>query len=149
MEGYKNAGHGGGDMLMVKDFVQAVALQDPSKLSSDISVSIESHVMGFMAEKSRLGKKMVEVKKTDSNIFNIWPYVSRLKSAKVLSNKIKDHDLIYKIYRDPSLKFEHILLSTEDKNNFVSIIVNKKRRKTIGYSFLDSNEKYDLNKNIA
>jgi hypothetical protein len=98
---------------------------------------------------STLTEKMVEVKKTDSNIFNIWPYVSRLKSAKILSKKIKDHDLIYKIYRDSSDKFEHILLSTEDKNNFVTIIVNKKRKKTIGYSFLDSDERYDLNKNIA
>jgi len=98
---------------------------------------------------STLTEKMIEVKKTDSNIFNIWPYVSRLKSAKILSKKIKDHDLIYKIYRDSSDKFEHILLSTEDKNNFVTIIVNKKRKKTIGYSFLDSDERYDLNKNIA
>ncbi|WP_343696181.1 hypothetical protein [Flavobacterium sp.] len=98
---------------------------------------------------STVTEKMVEVKKTDSNIFNIWPYVSRLKSAKILSRKIKDHDLIYKIYRDSSEKFEHILLSTEDENNFVTIIVNKKRKKTIGYSFLDSNERYDLEKNIA
>ncbi|WP_433779657.1 hypothetical protein [Flavobacterium anhuiense] len=98
---------------------------------------------------STLTEKMEEVQKTDSNIFNIWPYVSKLKSAKVLSKKIKDNDLIYKVYRDSSQKFEHILLSTEDKNNFVSIIVNKKRKKTIGYSFLDSDEKYVLNKNIA
>lgn len=98
---------------------------------------------------STMTEKMFEVKKTDSNIYNIWPYVSKLKSAKVLSKKIKDNDLIYKIYRDPSEKFEHILLSTEDKNNFVSIIVNKKRKKTLGYSFLDSNERYDLKKNIA
>jgi len=98
---------------------------------------------------STMTEKMTEVTKTDSNIFNIWTYVSRLKSAKILSKKIKDHDLIYKIYRDSSEKFEHILLSTEDKNNFVTIIVNKKRRKTIGYSFLDANEKYVLNKNIA
>lgn len=62
VEGYKNAGHGGGDMLMVKDFVQAVALQDPSLLSSTISVSIESHVMGFMAEKSRKSNKIVDIK---------------------------------------------------------------------------------------
>ena len=62
VEGYKNAGHGGGDMLMVKDFVQAVATQNPSLLSSDISVSIESHVMGFMAEKSRKSNKMVDIK---------------------------------------------------------------------------------------
>ncbi|WP_264552851.1 hypothetical protein [Flavobacterium sp. N2038] len=98
---------------------------------------------------STMTEKMVEVKNTDSNIFNIWPYVSKLKSAKILSTKIKDHDLIYKIYRDSSEKFEHILLSTEDKNNFVTIIVNKKRKKTIGYSILDSNKRYDLSSNVA
>lgn len=53
---------------------------------------------------STLTDKMVEVKDTDSNIYNIWPYVSKLKSAKILSNKIKDRDLIYKIYRDSSEK---------------------------------------------
>ncbi len=62
VEGYKNAGHGGGDMLMVKDFVQAVAAQDPNLLSSDIGVSIESHVMGFMAEKSRKSNKVIDIK---------------------------------------------------------------------------------------
>ncbi|WET00607.1 hypothetical protein [Flavobacterium sp. YJ01] len=98
---------------------------------------------------STLTDKMVEVKDTDSNIFNIWPYVSKLKSAKVLSKKVKDNDLVYKIYRDSTEKFEHILLSTEDKNNFVTIIVNKKRKKTIGYSILDSDEKYELRSNIA
>jgi len=46
---------------------------------------------------STLTDKMVEVKDTDSNIFNIWPYVSKLKSAKVLSKKVKDNDLVYKI----------------------------------------------------
>ena len=91
---------------------------------------------------------MKEISISDS-FFNIWPYVSKLKSAKVLSKKVKDNDLVYKIYRDSTEKFEHILLSTEDKNNFVTIIVNKKRKKTIGYSILDSDEKYELRSNIA
>ena len=50
---YKGSGHGGGDHALARDFVEAVAAQDPSKLSSTIDVSIESHVMGFAAERSR------------------------------------------------------------------------------------------------
>ena len=50
---YKDAGHGGGDLALMRDFVEAVASQDASKLSSTIDVSIESHVMGFAAERSR------------------------------------------------------------------------------------------------
>jgi hypothetical protein len=46
----------------VKDFVQAVAHQDPKMLTSTIDDSIESHIMGFMAEKSRKTKKLEKIK---------------------------------------------------------------------------------------
>ena len=59
---YKESGHGGGDFGLVRDFVEAVAAQDPTKLSSSIRDSIESHIMGFAAEKSRRSNKKVDVK---------------------------------------------------------------------------------------
>ena len=58
---YKGSGHGGGDHLLVRDFVRAVSAQDEKLLSSTIDVSIESHVMGFMAEKSRKSMKKVKI----------------------------------------------------------------------------------------
>lgn len=61
VEEYKNSGHGGGDWLLARDFVQAVAHQDPKMLTSTIDESIESHLMGFMAEKSRKTKKVTAV----------------------------------------------------------------------------------------
>lgn len=48
------SGHGGGDWRMVADFVQAVAHQDGACLTSTIDQSIESHLMAFAAERSRL-----------------------------------------------------------------------------------------------
>jgi hypothetical protein len=62
VEGYKNSGHGGGDWLLMHDFVQAVAQQNPALLSSTIDASIESHIMGFMAEESRKTGKVMEIK---------------------------------------------------------------------------------------
>ena len=62
VEGYKNSGHGGGDWLLTRDFVQAVAQQKPEVLTSNIDESIESHIMAFMAEKSRLSKSVVDIK---------------------------------------------------------------------------------------
>ena len=61
IEEYKGSGHGGGDHLLVCDFVRAVSAQDEKLLSSTIDVSIESHVMGFMAEKSRKSMKKVKI----------------------------------------------------------------------------------------
>lgn len=55
---YRDSGHGGGDHALFRDFIEAVAYQDSGRLSSTIDVSIESHLMGFAAERSRrTGKK--------------------------------------------------------------------------------------------
>ena len=54
-------GHGGGDWRLAANWVKAVSLHDPSLLTSTIDASIESHVMGFMAEQSRKTKKVMEV----------------------------------------------------------------------------------------
>lgn len=62
VEGYKNSGHGGGDWRLAADFAQAVAQQDPKLLTSTIDESIESHLMGFMAEKSRQTKMITTIK---------------------------------------------------------------------------------------
>ena len=53
--------HGGGDHRLMKDWVQAVAQQDKTLLSSSIEVSIESHLMAFAAEKSRLNRTIEEI----------------------------------------------------------------------------------------
>jgi predicted dehydrogenase len=47
------SGHGGGDWGLVRDWLRAVDQQDPALLSSSLEASMESHQMGFLAEKSR------------------------------------------------------------------------------------------------
>ncbi|QTD37647.1 hypothetical protein JL193_16520 [Polaribacter batillariae] len=51
---YQGHGHGGGDWRLVKNWLQTVSKKDASLLASTIYASIESHLMGFMAKKSRL-----------------------------------------------------------------------------------------------
>lgn len=58
---YHDQGHGGGDSRLVRDWVMAVSKQDSSILTSTIDVSIESHVMSFKAEESRLTQKMAPI----------------------------------------------------------------------------------------
>ncbi|MBP6004098.1 MAG: Gfo/Idh/MocA family oxidoreductase [Pyrinomonadaceae bacterium] len=55
-------GHGGGDWRLVNDWLTAVSKKDPSLLTSTIDQSIESHIMGFMAEKSRKTKQVMDIK---------------------------------------------------------------------------------------
>jgi hypothetical protein len=58
---HSSDGHGGGDWNLVSDWIQAVAHQDASLLTSTIGASIESHVMGFKAEESRKDKSVKQV----------------------------------------------------------------------------------------
>lgn len=62
VDDYKNSGHGGGDWMLARDFVQAVSQQNPNLLTSTIDASIESHIMGFMAEESRLSNSVKDIK---------------------------------------------------------------------------------------
>lgn len=58
---YINEGHGGGDWRLVADWIQAVAQHNPALLTSTIDDSIESHIMCFKAEESRLTKKVLDI----------------------------------------------------------------------------------------
>lgn len=52
-------GHGGGDFGLIKQFLKAVRRKDSSLFSSNLEASIESHVMAFAAEESRLKKQAI------------------------------------------------------------------------------------------
>jgi hypothetical protein len=58
---YKNEGHGGGDWRLVSDWIQAVAQHNPHLLTSTIEASIESHIMCFKAEESRLTNQVMDI----------------------------------------------------------------------------------------
>ena len=56
------ADHGGGDYGLIHAFIQAVAENDPSKILSGPDETLESHLMTFAAERSRVENKIVTVK---------------------------------------------------------------------------------------
>lgn len=55
-------GHGGGDWRLVRNWLQAVSQRNPNLLTSTIDASIESHIMGFIAEKSRKTGKVEKLR---------------------------------------------------------------------------------------
>ncbi|MCK6434030.1 MAG: Gfo/Idh/MocA family oxidoreductase [Aquabacterium sp.] len=58
----KTDAHGGGDHRMLKDFLQAVGQRNPALLSSSIDDSVESHLIAFAAETSRLRHTIEDVR---------------------------------------------------------------------------------------
>lgn len=57
----KTDSHGGGDWRLVENWIQAVTQNNSQLLTSTIDASIESHIMGFAAEKSRTEKNVVDI----------------------------------------------------------------------------------------
>ena len=56
------AGHGGGDDVMVRRFVEKLKNDDGSEMLSTIEASVESHIVALLAEESRLdGGKSLDV----------------------------------------------------------------------------------------
>ena len=49
-----DSGHGGGDQGLPRDWVQAISRRDEKLLTSRLDASMESHLIGFTAEESRL-----------------------------------------------------------------------------------------------
>ena len=93
---------------------------------------------------STIIEKMEEIETAEVSFFNIWPYVSKLKSGKIISKKIKEQELVHKVYRNSTGKYEHILLRTEKENHFVVIVVNRLKKKAIGYFVPDTKDVYGL-----
>jgi len=86
---------------------------------------------------SSMNDELTEISVSNDSFFNIWPYVSELKAGKILSKKIKESELVHKVYRNSTQDFEHILLATEKENHFVKVVVDRKKKKAMGYLFLD------------
>lgn len=59
--GYTGGGHSGGDANIMKEFIGLVGGNQFSRNQTDISVSVQSHLMSFAAEESRLTGKIINI----------------------------------------------------------------------------------------
>ncbi|OPH51878.1 oxidoreductase [Paenibacillus ferrarius] len=57
-----NDSHGGGDLLLVNDFVRVLRGENPSISSTSLEKSVYGHLIGFSAECSRLENRIVEIR---------------------------------------------------------------------------------------
>ncbi len=55
-------GHGGGDYRLMRDFVRLVASDGKLKGLTEASISVQSHLMAFAAEKSRVEGRTIDMK---------------------------------------------------------------------------------------
>jgi len=55
------SGHGGADYHLMSSFIEAVGLNDPTKILSNAQETLQSHLIVFEAEKARLTNRVVDL----------------------------------------------------------------------------------------
>lgn len=64
----EDGGHGGGDLGLIRSFVEAVKKRDQSTLGTDVMDVLRSHLVVFAAEKSRKEGVVVDVETYEKDI---------------------------------------------------------------------------------
>ncbi|HWD38560.1 MAG TPA: Gfo/Idh/MocA family oxidoreductase [Fimbriimonas sp.] len=58
----EDGSHGGADDRLMRNFIEAVRLQDPSRVRTDTAESVRTHTIVFAAEESRRSGKAISIK---------------------------------------------------------------------------------------
>jgi predicted dehydrogenase len=58
-----NSGHGGGDISLIDSFLETLTNQEKTQPLTNANVTIESHIMAFAANESRIKAKVIEMDK--------------------------------------------------------------------------------------
>jgi hypothetical protein len=89
--------------------------------------------------KSTMAGGMVDITQTVDPVADIWPYVEELTEKRIVLDYVYEKQLIETVYED---SFHHVRLPTDDKNNFVVVIVDVIAKNVMGHFCLNLNREY-------
>ncbi|MFO0960268.1 MAG: hypothetical protein U0800_22980 [Isosphaeraceae bacterium] len=75
--------------------------------------------------------------------FDFWPYFNAIPPA-----DYEGHDCsgceVESVYRDPSGRYEHVLVKSQDRNVFMALVLDLSSERVYGHWLLDLNREYGL-----
>ena len=89
------------------------------------------------------GKSPTRVRRGESPPFDFWPYVDGIPVADFEGHDCSAGAVDY-VWRESSGTFEHVLINTEDRNVFMVIVLDRRKRCVHGHHLLDLNREYGL-----
>ena len=87
---------------------------------------------------------MFDVTETAEALVDIWPHVKLLADENLISSYVLENELVELVYRNGDNTFEHILLPTKDKNEFVVLIINIEQNVIDGHYHLNLKNEYGI-----
>jgi hypothetical protein len=75
--------------------------------------------------------------------FDFWKYFDAIPADDFGSHDCSDGRVGW-VYREPSGRFEHVLVSSEDRNVFMVLVLDLKAQVVHGHRLMDLNKEYGL-----
>jgi hypothetical protein len=92
---------------------------------------------------STFGQPMTKIDANAEAAFQFWNYFDEIPKE-----HFETHDcsecLVDTVYRDPTGRFEHVLVNSEDKNVFMVLVLDRQAFEVHGHLLLDLNEEYGV-----
>jgi hypothetical protein len=104
---------------------------------------IRTNLLSEDAFQRTLASPMRNVTKEATNVIDIWPYVAAVNVEDLRGHEVYDRFVEF-VYRDPTGRFDHVLVMTRTKNVYLAIVVDLSQDRIHGHQLLDLNEKYGL-----
>ena len=75
--------------------------------------------------------------------FDFWGYFESIPKVEFAAHDCSGCK-VDTVYREPSGQFEHVLVTSEDKNVFMVLVLDRKAGSVYGHRLLDLNKEYGL-----
>ena len=105
---------------------------------------METHKLSYEQYQATFMAPMVDVSQTAEPVLDIWPYVEAVPEYDLEGFTLLDGIVRY-VYQSPPGQYLHVLVSTEDENVFLVVIIDLFSVKITGHYLLDLVTLYELN----
>ena len=97
---------------------------------------METHKLSYEQYQATFAVPMLDVSQTAEPVLDIWPYVEVVPEADLEGFNVLDGIVQY-VYQSPSRQYLHVLVSTNDNNTFLVVIIDLLAVKITGHYLLD------------
>ena len=78
--------------------------------------------------------------------FDFWPYFEAIPKVEFGGRNCED-GIVDTVYREPSGRFEHVLVNSDDQNVFMVLVLDTRQMKVHGHRLLNLNALYGVQPN--
>jgi len=93
--------------------------------------------------KSKFSEPMKRLGQDEEPLFDFWPYFDFIPKEDYEGFDCSEGSVSY-VWRDSTDSFDHVLINSDDKNVFMVLILDLKKKVFVGHRLLNLNKEYGI-----